>query len=225
MKRGDVWAVIGIVIGGIFAVILLAKVGVALWKASLPLATLGIVVSGFLVNCLAVVVLLAGFIAVLLAISALAEKLTEKAENTLNEIKHLRESHAQEIAAIFLGTATEVTVFTLSKDFDLSIKALIALYLLIVIAILHMMISANRQVKIVGRSIVGLISILTASVIVYRYKLYAAGERREVIGSVLQWAHDLKPRDLVSLLLVISLMCSIVIMTIVAARSESEHQH
>jgi hypothetical protein len=224
MKWEEIWEPGAVVVGVLLGLVILAKVVVALWQAHLPLAALGIAISSFLVNCVAVVILVLGFFFIIYAISALMSKTTEHARDTIREIKELKQNHSAEILAISLGAAAEITVFTLSKDFGLEVKGLLALYLLTVIGILHMMISANKRIKIVGRLLLGLISALTASWTVYRYQLYLSSERDKAFGEVVRGSKSLRGADLASLSLMASLLTAILVMTVVSARSrEEEH--
>jgi hypothetical protein len=166
------------------------------------------------------VILILGFLLVILAIAFLASKTTEYAMDLLREIRRLKESHSAEILALFLATATEITAFTLSKDFAFEAKAILALYLLTAIGICHMMISANTKVKIVGRSLLGVISVFTASWIVYHYQLYLSQERASALRELRQWFKNLRGTDWASLSLMVSLFSAILVMTFVSARSK-----
>lgn len=214
-KDVGIWA--GIAVATTFLVILIVKVATALWRAQLPLAALGVAISGFLVSCLAVVVLVVGFILVLLLIVILAKQLATATEKTLNEVKRLRENHAEAIIAAFVATVSEVLTFALSKDFDLGMKSVMAVYIMAFMGVLHMTQSANRRVKRVGIWAFVMTSALLLVSFVYRYNLYATAGRVDAFEKARQWIHDLPARDLASLLLIGSLMATTFVVAIVAA--------
>ena len=211
-------------VAAIFLVILIVKAAAGLWHAHLGLSILAVTISGFLLNLILTILVLAavllGMGLILWAIAALTEKVTEEMERTFSAVKDLRTNHAEEVVGVFLASAAEVTVFTLSKDFDLTMKGLIAIYILTFIAILHMTISANKGIKRVGESLLALISILVAATMAYRFELYTTAGRMKVIDKFKLWVRGLEHRDLFSLLLLASLLAATLVMTIVAARSK-----
>jgi len=100
MKWEEIWEPGAVVVGVLLGLVILAKVVVALWQAHLPLAALGIAISSFLVNCVAVVILVLGFFFIIYAISALMSKTTEHARDTIREIKELKQNHSRDLGHI-----------------------------------------------------------------------------------------------------------------------------